>query len=348
VPIQAGSLYYPSASTILTHLRAPPSPSPAGPGGERVSPLAQIAATLHFPSRRPPPPRRDRGHVGAVTSATIRVCPGHVGRVTVRLFRLKRTGYLVSTAGLHNASARPAAGVKIDLRAVTDSESRLGEQTRRGDSESRLGEQTRIGDSESRLGEQTRRAPNSVLRTEFGLQRLPGSPGNFPPRLLVHPEPEPSEPPTTDSKPPIVILRTTVASHSRKGTVVSRPALGCTPPPGTSTSAHVRSEISDRHGPGVTPLTGCGHDLSHGPAVRVRDAARLGEPVQSRRWRSGSAQPSDPARGCRDRLAGLAANRAAPCSVKPLRAGWSGQISTGGVAGRSFPLRRRQVRPGRR
>jgi hypothetical protein len=70
-----------------------------------------------------------------------------------------------------------------------------------------------------------------------------------------------------------------------------------------------------RYRTATAPLTGCGHILSHGPAVRVWDAARLSESVQSRGWRSGLVQPSDPARGCRDWLAGLAAKQATPCSV---------------------------------
>jgi hypothetical protein len=77
-----------------------------------------------------------------------------------------------------------------------------------------------------------------------------------------------------------------------------------------------------RYRTATAPLTGYGHELSHGPAVRVWDAARLGESVQSRRRRSGLARPSDPACGCRDWLACLAAKRATPCSVlvTPLRA----------------------------
>jgi hypothetical protein len=76
-----------------------------------------------------------------------------------------------------------------------------------------------------------------------------------------------------------------------------------------------RHMSAPRYRAATAPRTGCGHELSHGPAVRVCDAARLGESVQSRRWRSGFVRPSDPARGCRDWLAGLAAKRAAPCSA---------------------------------
>jgi hypothetical protein len=56
--------------------------------------------------------------------------------------------------------------------------------------------------------------------------------------------------------------------------------------------------------------------VPRGPAAHVLLAARLRESLpRGRRWRSGSAGPSDPARGCRDRLAGLAAERAASCGV---------------------------------
>jgi hypothetical protein len=51
-----------------------------------------------------------------------------------------------------------------------------------------------------------------------------------------------------------------------------------------------------------------------GAAVHVRNAARLGESVQCRRWRSGLAGPSDPACGCLDWLACPAAQRATPSS----------------------------------
>ena len=92
---------------------------------------------------------------------------------------------------------------------------------------------------------------------------------------------------------------------------------GANPPHMVINEAQLCSEISDRHG----SATGRRHEWSSGPAVRVWDAARLRELVQSRRWRSGLVRPSDPARGCLDRLAGLAAHRATPCSVTPLRAG---------------------------
>ncbi len=49
-------------------------------------------------------------------------------------------------------------------------------------------------------------------------------------------------------------------------------------------------------------------DTNRPTAQPCAGGARLGEPVRSRRWRSGLVRPSDPARGCRDWPAGPAAN----------------------------------------
>ncbi len=72
-----------------------------------------------------------------------------------------------------------------------------------------------------------------MLHTEFGLQRLQGFPlVCYIPRAAA---------PTSD-----FIGRMTVASHSHNGTIVTCARVQI--PLVTSTSAHVRSEISDRHG----------------------------------------------------------------------------------------------------
>jgi hypothetical protein len=55
------------------------------------------------------------------------------------------------------------------------------------------------------------------------------------------------------------------------------------------------------------------HKWSSDPAELTWDTVRLWESVWSRRWRSGLVLPPDPARGCLDWLAGVAAYRATPC-----------------------------------
>ena len=99
------------------------------------------------------------------------------------------------------------------------------------------------------------------------------------------------------------------------------------------THAQLRSEISDRHG----SATGRGHDWSHGPAVRVCDAARLGESVQSGRWRSGLVRPPDPARGCVDWLAGPARGAGSAVRRNTPPGGLVGAVLHGREAGWSFP-----------
>ncbi len=71
----------------------------------------------------------------------------------------------------------------------------------------------------------------------------------------------------------------------------------------TPTSAHLRSEMSDRHGSALgscaclIPLP-CGSRFECGPTRRV-------DAKSPTRWRSGLVRPPDPARGCRDRSPAL-------------------------------------------
>ena len=104
-----------------------------------------------------------------------------------------------------------------------------------------------------------------MLHTEFGLQRLQSLP-----RVCLYTRSHQ----TTDPK--LFIVGMTVASQND----------GCQ---SRSCSQRIyrdlRSESNHMSAPiyrtATAPLTGCGHKLSHSPAVRVWDAARLGESVQS-------------------------------------------------------------------
>jgi hypothetical protein len=114
-----------------------------------------------------------------------------------------------------------------------------------------------------------------MLHTEFGLQRLQGFP-----RVCLY-----TTSLRSNDRFKLSIVRMTVASHSHNGTIVA--CVRVQIPLVTSTSAHVRSEISDRHGSAhglwtriVPTARRCACEML--PAVRVWGAARLGEPVQIR------------------------------------------------------------------